>query len=144
MRKLRIFQNLNGGILKMKSRKDKLQKIFGNQVARLRFGQQYIQLIFYISVIVSAITVVFNDFGFSIGYIDYLVLLLGFGFLTWLSGYLTEKARIVEYDNVKTIEQKYEAQKVVTGKVWKEVIIPELVKQFIDQLKKEMKEDDTD
>ena len=121
---------------KNKNRYFNINLFIGKQLARLRFGVTYIQIIYYASVILGAIVLVINNiFGEGIiGWLDSLIILIVIFFIEWGLGYYTEKKGIITKDRTQGFIQNIPANKIVQKEVqkevYKEVIIPQMEEMF--------------
>ncbi len=107
----------------------------GKQLARLRFGVTYIQMIYYASVILGAIVLVAdNIFGPGIiGWLDSLFIILGIFALEWLLGFYTERKGVIKKDVFQTMRQNIPGQKMVQQEVWSNVQIP-LIEEMAERV----------
>ncbi len=126
---------------KKKRKREKKQKFdfnnfVGKQLARLRFGVTYIQMLYYAAVILGAIVLVIdNIFGEGIiGWLDSITILLIIFIFEWCIGYYTEKTGIVKKDRTLGSLQNIPAAKIVqrevSKEVYREVIIPQMEEMF--------------
>jgi hypothetical protein len=117
---------------KKKERTFNINTFIGKQLARLRFGVTYIQMLYYASVILAAVTLVIdNIFGEGIiGWLDSLIIIIAIFIIEWGLGYYTDKTGIVKKDRTQGFIQNIPANKLVQGEVWKEAIIPQLEVMF--------------
>ena len=122
----------------------------GKQLARLRFGVTYIQMLYYASVILGAIVVVFDRiFGEGIiGWLDSLLIILGIFILEWLLGYYTERMGVIKKDVLQTQKQNIPGGIVVQEAIWSNVQIPLLeemservLNNALERFKKEITEE---
>lgn len=109
-----------------KSKTFNINHFIGKQLARLRFGVTYIQMVYYASVILGAIVLIANNiFGPGIiGWLDSLIILIVIFVIEWGLGYYTEKKGIVIKDRYQGMVQNIPAQKMITKELWKEIVIP--------------------
>ncbi|NPD87573.1 MAG: hypothetical protein HGN29_02550 [Asgard group archaeon] len=119
-----------------KKRHFNINLFIGKQLARLRFGVTYIQMIYYATVILGAFVLVINNiFGEGIiGWLDSLIILLVIFLIEWILGYYTEKKGIITKDRIQGFIQNIPANKIVQKEVqkevYKEVIIPQMEEMF--------------
>lgn len=119
-----------------KRKKFNINNFIGKQLARLRFGVTYVQMLYYAAVILGAIVLVIdNIFGEGvIGWLDSIVIILIIFFFEWIIGYYTEKTGIVKKDRTQGSLQNIPAakivQKEVQEEVYREVIIPQMEEMF--------------
>jgi len=117
---------------KSKKRFYNFNQFTGKQLARLRFGVTYIQMLYYAVVILGAIVLVIGSvIGQGvIGWEISLVILIGIFVLEWGLGYYTEKAGIIKKDRIQGNIQNIPANIIVQGEVWKEAVIPQMDEMF--------------
>ncbi len=126
---------------KKKRKKEKKQKFdfnnfIGKQLARLRFGVTYVQMLYYAAVILGAIVLIIdNIFGEGIiGWLDSIAILLVIFVFEWIIGFYTEKTGIVKKDrtlgSLQNIPAAKIVQKEVSKEVYREVIIPQMEEMF--------------
>ncbi|MCG3256494.1 MAG: hypothetical protein KAU62_10425 [Candidatus Heimdallarchaeota archaeon] len=110
----------------------------GKQLARLRFGVTYIQMIYYASVILGALVLVTDRiFGEgTIGWIDSLLIIGGIFILEWLLGYYTERMGVIKKDVLQTMKQNIPGGRMVQQEIWSTVQIPLLEEMAERVLKK--------
>ena len=128
----------------------KIWDLIGKQLARLRFGVTYIQMIYYAAVILGALVLVTDRiFGEGIiGWIDSLLIILGIFILEWLLGYYTERFGVIKKDVFQTMRQHIPGHKMVQKEVWDAVQIPlieemaeRVLNKTLDQFKKDIIEE---
>ncbi len=110
----------------------------GKQLARLRFGVTYIQMIYYASVILGALVLVTDRiFGEgTIGWIDSLLIIGGIFILEWLLGYYTERMGVIKTDVLQTMKQNIPGGRMLQQEIWSTVQIPLLEEMAERVLKK--------
>ena len=110
----------------------------GKQLARLRFGVTYIQMIYYASVILGALVLVTDRiFGEGIiGWVDSLLIIAGIFILEWLLGYYTERMGVIKKDVLQTMKQNIPGGRMVQQEIWSTVQIPLLEEMAERVLKK--------
>lgn len=107
----------------------------GKQLARLRFGVTYIQMIYYASVILGALVLVTDRiFGEgTIGWIDSLLIIGGIFILEWLLGYYTERMGVIKKDVLQTMKQKLPGRRMVEQEVWSVIQVP-LIEEMTERV----------
>jgi len=117
---------------KKKSRKFSLDAFVGRQLARLRFGVTYIQMVYYASVILGAFVLIINNIIGEgvIGWLDSILLILAIFIIEWGMGYYTEKSGVIKKDRTQDFIQNIPANIIVARETWKEAIIPQIEEMF--------------
>ena len=124
----------------------KLWDFIGKQLARLRFGLAYIQMIYYASVILGVIVLVIESvIGVGkIGWEISLGIIVAIFVLEWSFGFYTERKGVIQKDVLTKMKQDIPGRMHLQNEVWKVVQIPmmeELTEKTIaEQLKRFMKE----
>ncbi|MCE7749761.1 MAG: hypothetical protein GPJ51_15350 [Candidatus Heimdallarchaeota archaeon] len=118
----------------------------GKQLARLRFGVTYIQMIYYASVILGALVLVTNNiFGEGvIGWLDSILIILGIFIFEWVLGFYTERKGVVKKDLYQTIIQNIPGQLKLNKEVWEAVQIPmieEMAERVLSKTLEQFKND---
>lgn len=124
--------------------------LIGKQLARLRFGVAYIQMIYYASVILGAVVLITENIfqPGTIGWLDSLIIIICIFGLEWLLGYYTERKGVIKKDLFQTMRQNIPGQKMVQEEVWSNVQIPlmeemaeRVLSKTLNQFKKEIIEE---
>ncbi|MCE7749762.1 MAG: hypothetical protein GPJ51_15355 [Candidatus Heimdallarchaeota archaeon] len=118
----------------------------GKQLARLRFGVTYIQMIYYASVILGAIVlIVDNIIGEGvIGWEISIGIIAGIFVLEWVLGFYTERKGVIKKDLYQTISQNIPGQLKLNEEVWGAVQIPmieEMAERVLSKTLEQFKND---
>ena len=128
----------------------KFWDFIGKQLARLRFGVTYIQMIYYASVILGAIVLIVDNIVGEgvIGWEISVGIIVSIFLLEWLLGFYTEKKGIIKKDIFQTMKQNIPGQKMVQKEVWGNIQVPLLeemaervLSKTLDQFKKDIIEE---
>ena len=124
----------------------KFWDFIGKQLARLRFGVTYIQMVYYASVILGAIVIVVdNIIGEGvIGWKISVGIIVSIFCLEWLLGFYTEKKGVIKKDVFQTMRQNIPGQKMVQKEVWGNIQVPlleEMAERVLSKTLNQFKKD---
>ena len=107
----------------------------GKQLARLRFGVTYIQMLYYAAVILGAIVLIVEGIlrPGLVGWEESLLIIGGIFILEWLLGYYTERMGVIKKDVLQTMKQKLPGRRMVEQEVWSVIQVP-LIEEMTERV----------
>lgn len=116
----------------------KIEPFIGRQLARLRLGKDYSNIIIQAIQTVSLVIIALGVIGEDVSLVTY-VLFLNFGLVVfWVIGLITQKTEIREFDQDTIMRQNIRGAKTLQKEVYGEVIVP-LFKEALREIIEEMK-----